>query len=177
MARRSTRLAVATSFRQPGAASFSTTPTTLNSIPKTPAAPSSNQAPTTQGTVPPNAPDLIAPFPSESVEHLYAKRTPSPSDAVPADSVPHSSTSVDPPHPTTTAQAPHTGQEAVGTSASVRYREASWEGGEKGGNYGTGLMDESAVVENKESQLAERNRWPDEEQGRMGNQEAWKSRK
>lgn len=65
----------------------------------------------------------------------------------------------------------------MGSSASVRYREPSWED-KAGGNYGVGLQDEQAVVKNKEgSQLPSKNEWPSEEQGRMGNQEAWKSRK
>lgn len=153
-----------------------TTTTTPNPLPSSNAAPTPRQ-PTdtyTQGTVPPGAPNLIAPFPSESVHSLYAKREPSPEGVIPAT---HSaSTSVDPPHPTTTSKAPHTGEEAVGSSAEVRFREPSWED-KKGGKYGTGLMDEGAVVRNRESGLGERNRWPDEEQGRLGNAEAWKTRK
>jgi hypothetical protein len=64
----------------------------------------------------------------------------------------------------------------VGSSAEVRFREPSWDD-KKGKDYGVGLMDKDAVVKNKDSQLGERNRWPDEEQGRLGIDEAWKTRK
>jgi len=129
----------------------------------------------TQGTRPQFAGNLVAPFASESMDQLYVKRPPSHPSETPADH--SSSTSVDPPHPTTTVQLQHTGEEAVGSSASVRYREPSWED-KSGGNYGVGLQDENAVVKNKGgSKLPEVNAWPDEEQGKKGLEHAWKGRK
>lgn len=59
----------------------------------------------------------------------------------------------------------------------MRYREPSWED-KSGGNYGTGLQDKNAVVNNKDgSKLPEVNAGPDAEQGRKGINEAWKDRK
>lgn len=162
----------------PRSSAFSTTHITNYPPPNTTASSIPPRKPTTtytKGTRPQHAENLVAPFASESVDQLYAKRESSDPSETPA--FHSSSTSVDPPHPTTTAKLQHTGEEAVGSSGSVRYREPSWED-KSGGNYGTGLQDENAVIKNKDgSKLPDVNAGPDAEQGRKGLAEAWKGRK
>ncbi|KAF8318475.1 hypothetical protein DL93DRAFT_2075930 [Clavulina sp. PMI_390] len=129
----------------------------------------------TKGFHPKHGENLVAPFASESMDQLYAKRPAIDPDQKPA--FHSSSTSVDPPHPYTTSQVQHTNEEAVGSSAAVRHREPSWDD-KSGKNYGVGLQDADAVVKNKDgSKLPDVNAWPDAEQGRQGIHEAWKGRK
>lgn len=149
-------------------------PDTIPSSASSSATPRKSTDTYTQGTRPQFAENLVTPFASESIEQLYAKRSPSDPSETPADQ--SSSTSVDPPHPSTTAKLQHTSEEAVGSSAAVRYCEPSWED-EYGKNSGVGLQNENAVVKHKDgSKLPEVNAPPDEEQGTKGLEHAWERR-
>ncbi|TCD61832.1 hypothetical protein EIP91_007851 [Steccherinum ochraceum] len=92
-----------------------------------------------------------------------------------------SSTSSSSAHPTLTSAAPQN-ESGVKESASVRFREAQGEMGERGGSYGgLGLMDE-ATTSKGQGELASRNPQPDqpdvaEKNSKLGIKNAWKERK
>jgi len=108
-------------------------------------------------------------FPNSDPYSEY-KRTDAPAPTTP------SSTSSAAAHPNTTNRVPHTDEQyPYGSSSAVRHKAALGEHA-KGADGGLGLQDGGSVKAGN-GELASRNRWPDEEQGKLGNKEAWTTRR
>ncbi|KZP00330.1 hypothetical protein CALVIDRAFT_533341 [Calocera viscosa TUFC12733] len=110
-------------------------------------------------------------FPTSSPYDMYA------STKKPQTTEQPSSTSSTTAHPNTTQRVPTVNDTyPYGSSSSIRHTEAPGQMA-KGSDKGVHLSEGVKVTPGAKGELASRNAWPSEEQGKAGLNEAWKARK